>query len=1294
MSFPSSSFDDAISEGNFNDEMFTTTDYNSANNANLLRDIESLIQNMERKQTRDNDSTMLNNIDNILSNIKLNETRPLSPQSNLSAEPIRTKSPISRQLPSRNDDRILIDVQNIFDNIRDFVSNNIQDIVPDLVSQVEQELTSDLNNEVKEITVENLDEFLRSLQGDEKNEKEVGEKLNKEEMKITERNASPYNSNLEEFLRNRHDEEFDERNASPSFNHHSTETQMSNYESANEDLDEFLRNRHDEEYHEANDEFQNNNVADASHDSITVVVDESEQENDGSNLIVDASELIEESVESNANSLTELVDQDVSNQATAMDYSTNDVKQNEQLEPLKYKSSFNLKILKQQTTRRTRSEREFKKRNSLILENVLLGRKQQPTSSKKNRPKSLILNNEPVVGPEKKNENSRPPTTIVNEPESNINHGASLINENIESEPVLNEINASGGSETNVEIKVDAEDTETRINGIVMVDADEPNESLLLSENAFTPNEDIGLGTTTITRAAIESIVDVIINDGNEVSPEIINDDAAYSGVELLNEFRDEVIQSVTPSSSENDPTRAPQNLSELVEDTQRLIKQMKDEINAIYVSDDDYSSSRSAEYSDEWIEGFDEEEEDELDDEYTDDEGSEYEEWSGEYIESDAIETTPEDALDLFDDANINVVGEDDNNELLDNLTIGNDPTVVNETENVEAESVVHGKLELTPMSSNHFKVENDFGSGALNNDDDDFNLNISLNEQEANERPDTPTPPSTTNPIGMNNELAASASSIKEIVNEAINDVISAISFDETENVVSLGNDNHHSQITDGSSFQFEESAEHDSTTLDSAMNNLTAEVTIKVSVANNDSITSGITLNDVDVASGRETIFTSIEPASNAEREEDAETLNDDKKSDQLKNDVNTVGEALALENPLITEVENVVGEQQEALRTQTNESVKRVDEYVEQPHTSTSEAWKFSNVLSDEAFDTTAEVLEAQSQETVVNLTTVLESQSKQADYTNLTKAPSTQKALNTINSITTPSNNNRVNAEEFENQSKAISIETPSAFSLVDATNAKQLSEIQSFRADDVNQAQKGAVAKSKIPSKVKSVKNKISTLRDSDKTSSEDSEKSDEKNKSKSSSPDKIKALVKKEEIDESTNHQKATRKSSFDNSLRKKSVPTPFGMLASSNVKSLQSQFLNKSTPASSTPTKTQPTKLKPSKLVPPKALSKEPASTFANKLTKLITPPSNAKSNSEKFNHAENSKEQQRDHSKDVVPEKKYMEHCFSDEYPTTTDDEDEEQVKEVKAKKSFNIKKPPPTDSDDETSDVRKV
>jgi hypothetical protein len=139
---------------NINDDMFTSSVdyYNPVNNANLLRDIESLIHSMERKQKtqsqqqlrrQDEDadeSLMLRNIDNILSNIKLNESRPQSPQSNLSAEPIRMKSPI---IMARSERVKVEKVSDISEDVRNFVSNNILEIMPHLVGQVKQELTND-----------------------------------------------------------------------------------------------------------------------------------------------------------------------------------------------------------------------------------------------------------------------------------------------------------------------------------------------------------------------------------------------------------------------------------------------------------------------------------------------------------------------------------------------------------------------------------------------------------------------------------------------------------------------------------------------------------------------------------------------------------------------------------------------------------------------------------------------------------------------------------------------------------------------------------------------------------------------------------------------------------------------------------------------------------------------------------------------------------------------------------------------------------------------------------------------
>lgn len=1183
MSFQSSSLDDPISEANINDDLFTTAAYNSVNNANLLRDIESLIQNMERKQTQDNDSLMLQNIDNILSNIKLNDSRPHSPQSNLSAEPIRMKSPI--MLPTRNDDKIKSDVHNIIDKIRSFVSNNIQDIVPELVSQVEQELTTDLNDEANEITMADLDEFLRNRHDEEFEERNIP---------LHEIDNNSHESALEDFVRTRHDEEFDERNISPTINR-SEQTVLESHisfdesDNGNDDIHEFFRIRQDEEYQERNDDISK--TPDASHDSITVQSQESANVNNG-NLIVAAS------LSGNENESNVRTENAVNSEFTNHTMTNEMAELNEagvksqQLEPLKYKSSFNLKILKH-PAKRTKSERDFKKRNSLILENVLLGRKTQ-SISRKTRPTSLALSNEP--------ESELVPNFFssqmnLNEPEQNINHHTtSLIRrENIESksERNLNEINASGSTAEIVEIKENVGDAINNINGNVQ--ADVQSESLLLLENASDKNN--------VVETTIETVVEVIINDETEPSEEnVINGvEVQESGKVSTDHNVDEIVQSFPASSSsnsllnENDSLKAPQNLSELVEDTQRLIKQMKDEINAIYVSDEEFSSSERTEYSDDsWVEGLEDEE---VEEEYTEEE-SEYDEWSGDFIES---ETAPEDTLameSLVEDPASNKVDDGDNNDLPDTLIIGDVPTVVNEAENAESQSVVDGKLELAVMSSNQLKVDanvedgNDSASATPN--DNDVNLNnstsLEMEIQEANDKTPTLEASKIDNGVDfINNEITEATNSIKETVNDGINDVISTISFDEPENIVAQGNDNHHSQIAEGSL----QPDEHDSTHIDSAMNNsenISAEVTSKLSDGRNDSITSGNMLNDD--GNVEEIISTSGEEASNAESEKSTEP-NWGEKSDQLKNDVVTGG----------GEIVEAAVENAEDDDSQNPKAIIEADNHVETVRVETD---------------------------------------------------PSAQ--MNIENSI------------ENQNQS---------------------------------NQKIKGAVAKTKIPAKIKSIKKITSTTTkapDKLNDAADDSHESSSNQTSKSSSPEKIKEPLEKQDNadsniqDKSSKQLQTSRKSSFDSSSRKKSIgSSPFALFATSNVKNLQKEFMNKSNnpPAS----KAQPTKLKPSKLIPPKSLTKEPASTFANKLTKLITPSSSgSKSNSDKSNHVEKKRELQRDHSKDVVPEKKYLEHCFSDEYPTTTDDEDEEEAKATKS--FFNKTQPTARDSDDETSDVRKM
>ncbi|XP_035916128.1 E3 ubiquitin-protein ligase lubel isoform X3 [Anopheles stephensi] len=117
----------------------------SASNTEILKDIEALIMQMERKQESTN-GTVLRNIQQLLSQLVDAEPSSRSPsatsiRSQASDQRIMSKSPIpvranSKPTPnhSPNPDRT------IEDDVRDFVQENIQDILPNLVQQVRQEL--------------------------------------------------------------------------------------------------------------------------------------------------------------------------------------------------------------------------------------------------------------------------------------------------------------------------------------------------------------------------------------------------------------------------------------------------------------------------------------------------------------------------------------------------------------------------------------------------------------------------------------------------------------------------------------------------------------------------------------------------------------------------------------------------------------------------------------------------------------------------------------------------------------------------------------------------------------------------------------------------------------------------------------------------------------------------------------------------------------------------------------------------------------------------------------------------
>lgn len=1145
MSFQSSSIDDPISEGHINDEPFSAVGHNSENNANLLKDIENLIYNMERKQTQDADSMMLKNIDNILSNIKLNESRPHSPQSNLSAEPIRMKSPITLAW-SRSDDKIKTDSRNIIDDVRNFVTSNIQDIVPALVGQVEHDLKNQLYDA----------------------------------------NDDPMDSNLADFLRDRHDVEFMERNVSS--NEHKNAAQQedetfSDFNDENNDLNDFWRERYDEEFFAANNEIVVSDTTEINnsqnHDNIINEQDNfgeiltTNEENNGSNDAM----LVETQVEeTTAVNFQELKTQTLPDMLQISSY--------RQLEPLKYNSSFNYKISKK-APKKSRRERNFKKRNSFLLENVLMGISSK--SDKSEMPESIVLDGE--IG--ESTLSTQPTESAV----STINH-SSIMTENVESNsaPIQNEINIAMVGESPT-----ASDSRNIINEIAQASEQfEGSSTTAAFENV----------SNQFIETTIETVVEIIINDEHEAPQHIVNGHdeyalASFQEQEIINEI---MLPIPTSSSSvslltESDTSKAPQNLSELVEDTQRLIKQMKDEINAIYVSDEDYTTSEEdseESYSGEWIDGM------EIDgDEYAN-EGSDYDDWSGDYIETQQTDSYQEETLmeDSFVDDSNELNNNEANSELFDAAITGNSPTAVevNETENAPSENVVHAKLELTPLSANQFKVDASFESDNelmhefVNANDDNLNNVMSQSDAVVLQENQNDTQVTIMNVLSGHNEPSIISNdeivpmnSITAIVNEVINDVISRVSLENDESIVSIGNDDNHSQITD---YILEIEPDHDLTNIDSVINNsgnILTEVMPKVSDdVDNESITSGNMLSDVENAESVtsfdvNTISIDAKVASNSFSESDLST-NDGENSESLKND-----DAVA------------DGGSGETIPVEFNG-------------------------------ETTA------SATTKISLITDVKSSEEKTEA----------QVGATAKSATMPDDN-----------------------------------QITASTSKVQNPKPKGAIAKTKIPEKVKN--NKLKIVKSKDASQEQQSEAAileEEK------TPKEIKQKSSSNSRKNSVND--VLKKSSPEATPRKKSMPGPFGLVLgkTSHVKNMQNQFLSKTIDAPIS--KTTPTKVRTSKLVAPKSLMKE--STFANKLTKLITPSASAAIEAIKEAGAENLKLPNRDYSKDKVPNKKYMEHCFSDEYGTT-DDEDERLKAPLQI---FPILKRPTQDSDDETSDVRRI
>uniref|UniRef100_A0A182MZB1 Uncharacterized protein n=1 Tax=Anopheles dirus TaxID=7168 RepID=A0A182MZB1_9DIPT len=119
------------------EEQTTTT-----SNTEILKDIEALILQMERKQESTN-APVLRNIQQLLSQLVDTEGNSRSPsvtsvRSQASDQRIMSKSPIPvrNAKPAHSPDPN----RTIQDDVRDFVQENIQDILPNLVQQVRQEL--------------------------------------------------------------------------------------------------------------------------------------------------------------------------------------------------------------------------------------------------------------------------------------------------------------------------------------------------------------------------------------------------------------------------------------------------------------------------------------------------------------------------------------------------------------------------------------------------------------------------------------------------------------------------------------------------------------------------------------------------------------------------------------------------------------------------------------------------------------------------------------------------------------------------------------------------------------------------------------------------------------------------------------------------------------------------------------------------------------------------------------------------------------------------------------------------
>lgn len=129
--FSSSSTRSENKENIFTDDRSAT----ESTNSNMLRDIETLIGNMEQTQAKQNEH-MLKNIENMLGPLlSAKQSRPQSSNSDFSAnsyERIYVKSPIPVKMAVAEQQGDF----NVENDVRNFMEKHIQEVNPDVVEQV------------------------------------------------------------------------------------------------------------------------------------------------------------------------------------------------------------------------------------------------------------------------------------------------------------------------------------------------------------------------------------------------------------------------------------------------------------------------------------------------------------------------------------------------------------------------------------------------------------------------------------------------------------------------------------------------------------------------------------------------------------------------------------------------------------------------------------------------------------------------------------------------------------------------------------------------------------------------------------------------------------------------------------------------------------------------------------------------------------------------------------------------------------------------------------------------------